>query len=253
MTDTSSRTPYRVSCPCGTSLRIDALKAERRLRCPTCGLVLSFVVTMDGRSRRPRVSIVVAPEAMKPEGESLATVSARKGEPPAAAEPKASRTRVGGRTVRGVLGTCACGTSFPVDDQELASIQACPQCGTRYHVVVKVERGTRKKTAILVPVDPQPGRRPAIAPAPPPATRAGRRTQVLGRGRTRVSRPPPPKPPIPPGAQGVDCPCGATLAVRRKDVARGMDCPACGRAVRFREVHDPQTLAPRIRIDPDAK
>jgi predicted nucleic acid-binding Zn-ribbon protein len=153
-----------------------------------------------------------------------------------------------------VLGTCICGTSFPVDDEELTSIQACPNCGVEYHVVVKMERGTRERSAILVPVKTVTVRRPSIAPRPmpPPSTRSGKRTVLPAKGKTRVSVPKAP-PVIPPGAQRVDCDCGEPLVVRKKDVVRGMACPACGRILKFQEVPNPQTLVPVIRIRPDPK
>ncbi len=254
MANDGARQFFRISCPCGAALRLDVLTANRRQRCPSCNLSLSFVVTMDGRSKSPRVSIVVAPEAMNLEGESLAVMS--RSEEPAAPEPEpAPPPRQRGKTVKGVLGTCSCGTSFPVDDEELTSIQACPNCGVEYHVVVKIERGTRTRTAILVPVKTTNVRRPSISPrvlVPPPPTRSVKRTQLPAKGRTRVAVPKAP-PVIPPGAQRVDCSCGEPLAVRKKDVLRGMACPSCGRALKFQEVPNPQTLSPVIRIRPESK
>jgi DNA-directed RNA polymerase subunit M/transcription elongation factor TFIIS len=196
---------------------------------------------MDGKSRRPRVSIVISPEAMKVDGDSLAVLADRQEAPPAP-------VRATSRTVRGVLGTCACGTSFPVDEEELTSVQACPSCGVAYHVVVKLDYASKKRTAILVPVKTVPVRRQSIV-APSPAAKPERRTQAIGRGRTGASSAP--KTQIPPGTQTVECSCGQVLLVRKADVARGMDCLKCGRALRFQEKADPQTLVPRIRIRPE--
>jgi hypothetical protein len=39
-----------------------------------------------------------------------------------------------------------------VEEGELATQQDCPGCGVRYHIVVKIEKGTRAKSALLVPV-----------------------------------------------------------------------------------------------------
>lgn len=251
MANDAQRAPHKVSCPCGASLRVDPLSPERSLRCGACGNRLNFIVTFDGKSRRPRVSIVVSPEAMALEGQSLGAADDDPAPAPAPA-PRATtsvpRPKASGNTVKGVLGTCLCGTQFPVDEEELTSIAACPTCGTEYHCVVKVERGTKAKSAILVPVKTAPVRRPSIAPTTTPARGGGRRTQV----RARTSAPKPPKAPvqIPPGAQGVPCPCGATLVVRRKDVVRGIVCESCGQAHKLQEVPDPQTLHPVIRIRP---
>jgi hypothetical protein len=258
MANEGQRAFHKVSCLCGAALRVDPLSPERRLRCPACGNSLDFIVTLDGKSKRPRVSIVVRAEAMIPEGESLATLADHGDEPAPAPPPRAAtsvpRARTG-KTGMGVLGTCICGMSFPVDSEELTSIQTCPQCQTEYHCVVKIERGTHERTAILVPVKTAPVRRPSIAPTalPPAATRSGKRTQVTaGRGRTRMMTPKAPVQ-IPAGAQGVLCPCGATLVVRKKDVVRGMVCESCGRGHKLQEVPDPQTLVPVIRIRPEPK
>ena len=242
------RPAQRVSGPCGTTLRIDIMKADRKARCPNCGMTLAFVVTMDNRTRRPGISLVISADAMKVEGESLAQMphAKAKGEPdedpPAPVET--SRTRVGGRTIKGVLGTCtACDTAFPVDDRELTSIQPCPNCGVEFHVVTKIVPGTKKKTAILVPVKLAPARRQTVAPPSSP-TRAIKRTQVAKPARSVT---------LPPGAQGVPCTCGDLLVVRKKDVAAGMTCPNCGKAVKFQESIHPQTMVPILRVKDSKK
>lgn len=249
MPDDGMKAVHKVSCPCGAGVRVDAQTAERSVRCPKCNRLLDFVVSIDARSRRAKVSIVVSMDAMMLEGQSLGLGTSKKKGPPPPVEPP--RTRVPPRTVKGVFGTCICGTSFPVDDQELTTIAPCPRCGIEYHVVVKIERGTKKKTAMLVPVKSEVARRPTISPAAPPppsATRSGKRTQAPMRARTKVAAPKPAPVEIPPGAQAVACSCGETLVVRRKDVVRGMLCPSCGRGLKFKEEIDPQTLAPRISL-----
>src|SRR5262245_30137960 len=103
MAESGGRPAQRVSCPWGTTLRIDPMKGERRARCPSCGLLLDFVVTLNERSKKPSVSIVVSPEAMNVGEETLATLphaKAKDVEPPAEEVPapvETARSRVGGR------------------------------------------------------------------------------------------------------------------------------------------------------------
>jgi DNA-directed RNA polymerase subunit M/transcription elongation factor TFIIS len=260
MADDGARAVHKVSCPCGAALRFNPMAADRRLKCPSCGLVLDFVVSVDGRSKRSRVSIVVSPEAVRTEGESLANTGNKEPAPaveaPARGSTSGPRPKPSGKTIKGVMGTCICGTLFPVDEEELTTIQACPQCGVEYHCVVKIERGSRQRTAILVPVKTAQVRRPSIAPQVlmPATTRTGKRTQLPPpKARSRTAAVPKPPPQIPPGAQAVPCACGEILVVRKKDVSRGMTCPGCGTVHKLQEVPDPQTLIPIIRIRPDSK
>jgi hypothetical protein len=260
MPDEIPRTFHKVSCPCGQDIRVDPMSQERRVVCRKCGMKVDFVVSIDPRLRKARVSIVVPRDAVKIEGESLA---ARKSVPepaPKAPPPPAPRTVAprSGKTVRVPTGTCACGTSFPVDESELTSIQACPTCGTSYHVVVKLEPGTRKKTVILVPEKPFARKEPP-APKPPPA-KASQKTKTIAppavparKGRATVAPTARTRavPEVPPGAQAVACPCGDYVIVRRRDLKGELPCEACGRSLRFEEVRDPQTLAPRIRVVTD--
>lgn len=246
---------HKVSCPCGADVRIDPLKPDRNVTCPRCRLRIDFVVTIDPKSRRPRVSIVVPLNAVKPEGESLAAVPAKTA--PRAPQPPPPRT------VRAVLAECPCGAAFPVDASKLPGLQSCPRCKTSYHVTLKTEPGTRKKSALLVPQTPAPVPRARASGKTrlglPPAGPARAETVIPARRgvRTRTIVPPPakaaPKPPpeVPPGAQAVPCPCGEIHIVRRKDLGHEVPCPTCGRTLRFEEVRDPQTLAPIIRVRTD--
>lgn len=241
----------KVSCPCGNAVRIDPMSSERSLRCPRCSYLIDFVVTVDKATKRPKVSIVVAPDAIKGAGESLAAASKPKRLPPPEPEappppPAASRAK---SVVRGVFATCLCGEEFPVDDRELTTIQPCPRCGVKYHVVVKIERDTKKRTAMLVPVEgtPPPPRPRVSQISAPRATRAPKRTRVTHAPKPRATAA------VPPGAQAVVCSCGESLVARRRDVEAGLTCGACGKVLRLMEDRDPQTLAPRIRLRPDPK
>ncbi len=243
------RPHLKLSCPCGGDVRVDPLSQDRSLHCPKCGLPIHFVVSVDPQDRRrSKVSLVVPRTAVRAEGESLGmrpskapseapktvrakTVAAVRVPPPPQAPPA---PRPSGRTVKGVRGQCVCGESFPVDESDLAGMQSCPGCGVRYHTVIKLEKGTRKKVVMLVPVKvtSQPDARSRMLPKP---AAAPRKTVRVPRAST-------------PGAPSVACSCGAPLLVRRRELAEGMTCPSCRRVLAFSETRDPQTLAPLIRL-----
>lgn len=281
MADEPIRAYQKVSCLCGAQIRVDPSSTDRRVTCPSCGSNFDFVVTLDPGRKRSKVSIVLPRAAMKTEGESLGKASGKpaasktaapknpepKAAPPPPPPPTPSRVtrKVSPKTVYALTGNCECGTVFPLfDTGELATVQACPECNRAYHVVFKLEPGTRKKTAILVPDKlALPKSRTLAAPPKPPkgATRTGktaandpgsRVTDFFtpgGKKRTQVTKARTKTPPeIPPGAQGVPCPCGELFVVRRRDVGRSLTCGGCGKTASFEEARDPQSLAPIIRI-----
>ena len=261
---------HKVSCLCGAEVRVDPLSMDRHVTCPNCNSSFDFVVTVDASRRNSRLSIVLPRAAMKTEGESLGKAGPKpesKAAAPATQAPKGATqvpkgvTKVpkksSGKTIQICMANCECGATFPLEDTgELATMQSCPQCNRTYHVIFKIEHGTRKKTAIIVPDKPVPQRKTM---APPPSKPAGgkadpmadifteRRNRTKKTARTSVPKPKT-SPEIPPGAQGVPCPCGEIFVVRRKDLGSEKTCAGCGRASTFEEARDPQTLAPVIRI-----
>jgi hypothetical protein len=281
---------HKVSCLCGAEVRVDPLNTDRHVTCPSCNNSFDFVVTVESGKRQPRLSIVLPRAAMKTEGESLgkagpkaeskppppppkpaapapkAVTQAPKGAPQA---PKTGVTRVSkkssGKTIQVSMANCECGATFPLEDTgELATMQSCPQCNRTYHVVFKLEPGTKRKTAIIVPDKPAPQKR-TMAPPPTPASKPASKADPIAdifterRNRTKMTKKAArtsvpkakPLPEIPPGAQGVPCPCGYLYVVRRRDLANEMTCESCGKTANFEEVRDPQTLAPIIRIRAD--
>ena len=280
----------KVSCLCGSQVRVDPLSGDRRVTCPSCGSTFDYVVTIDQASKAPRLSLILPKGALKPDGESLAlSPSARAPEPEPEAEaaefvpepepppppPPKAVTRVskkgGGKTIKAVIARCECGQDFPVEDNgELTSVQSCPVCDRAYHVVFKLSGGM--KSAIIVPTKPIVHRsgdklRSVVSKAPKGTTQVKRNndsttTDFFGpgrKGRTRVTKvsrntkiTPKPKAPveIPAGAQAAPCACGETFVVRRKDVGQVLTCAGCGAKSKASEVRDPQTLAPIIRMKP---
>src|SRR6185503_9190960 len=276
MAEDQFRSFQKVSCLCGAQLRVDPQSQNRHVACPTCGNAFDVVVSMDAAKRRSRVSIVLSRAAMKTEGESLGKAGdepvkagkapAAKAEPtptPAKPMPKVTRVsrKVCGKTTKAIMGNCECGASFPLEDtDELTILQTCPQCNILYHVVFKLEHGTHVKTAMLVPEKPKLPKSRTIAQKPAstkpivPLEESRVTDFFTKKGRTRVSaakaKPSKTKAPpeIPPGAQGVPCPCGTIFVVRRKDLNGELTCEGCGKTATFQETRDPQSLAPVIRI-----
>lgn len=276
----------KVSCLCGADVRVDPMNRSRTVTCPSCGNTFDFAVTVDAGNKGSRVSLILPSGAFKPEGESLALSPfaqaqpeadpedaqfepvAEEAPPPPPPPPPAktvARLPKKGQTIQTLMGHCECGSVFPlVDNGELTSVQSCTACKRSYHVVFKLVPGTTQKSAIIVPTKPLIHRRTMIeAPAPKPpkgatkvqpktvAPPARARTKI---GNTKVAKvPPKPKAPVevPPGAQAVLCSCGETFIVRRRDIGQELACAGCGKKARFQEIHDPQTLAPIIRIRPD--
>jgi hypothetical protein len=269
----SKRQIQSVSCLCGAEVRVDPVSQDRRVTCPSCQSTFDFVVTLDQASRNTRLTLILPRSALKPEGESLAFSSAAK-EPPS--PPPRAATRVtkksAGKTIKAVLARCECGESFPVEDTgELTSIQSCPECKRSYHVVFKIESGSKLKSAIIVPTKPIVHRgeklrtlitKPPQADPPKSFPQESGNTDPFGSGKkgrtrmTKVSRQTSdssrPKAPVevPAGSQAVPCSCGETFVIRRKDLGQVLTCTGCGQKARAVEGCDPQTLAPILRMRP---
>jgi len=277
MRDEPAKPVQQVSCLCGTTVRVDPLKQDRRVTCPGCNSTFGFVVTVDASKKKSMISLVLPKAAMKTEGESLAMkgglqpqaefqpdlfaeTKTRPQKPAPASKAPAAKavTKVprksSGRTISVPMATCECGAVFPLEDNgELTSLQSCPQCNLTYHVVFKIEPGTKQKTAIIVPEKPVIKHRMNTVAPPKAQARPGDVTDFFTKkGRTRVSKlsvkPKAPPPEIPPGAQGVPCSCGQVFVVRRRDLGQEKTCEGCGKVATFEEGRDPQTLAPVIRI-----
>jgi hypothetical protein len=245
----------KLSCPCGADIRVDPRKRERKVACPRCGLELSVVVSLDPKDLgQSKLSLVVPLKAVRTEGESLAKLG-RKTPPPApmstvVAPPAAPPPQASPKSVKGVFAECPCGTRFPVDETDLASKETCPGCKVRYHVVLRLVPGTKRKTAMLVP---ERGQSVVVKPPSPSGTKRMKKASPQAapkQGSTKVPRATKvrPLPELPPGAQGVACLCGAWLVVRQKDVRDGSTCASCGRALAFSEQRDPQTLVPVLKV-----
>src|SRR5436190_9151588 len=172
MRDEPTKPLPKVSCLCGATVKVDPLRQDRRVTCPNCNNTFDFVVTVDAARKKSMVSLVLPKAAMKTEGESLAFLGerpaseakaqpeyqpdlfaeakskpAKPAPPPKAPAPKGV-TKVprkgSGKTISVPMATCECGAVFPLEDNgELTSLQSCPQCNLTYHVIFKIESGTK--------------------------------------------------------------------------------------------------------------
>jgi hypothetical protein len=157
------RPTQKVSCLCGADVRVDLMSSDRRVVCRACSSTFDFVVTMDAARKNSRVSLILPRAALGLPSTPPERPAAPP--PPAPKAPTRVMKKTGGKTLRGLLGTCECGELFPlVDDGELASIQSCPHCRRSYHVAFRVEGKTGQKTAMLAPS----GARSRKTVVPPP-------------------------------------------------------------------------------------
>jgi hypothetical protein len=174
-------TIQKVSCLCGAEVCVDPQNRDRQVTCPSCQSTFAFVVTLDPKLKDSRLSLVLSPAAMKRASESLAKAPAVPSPKPVTRAPKRST----GKTIQISMATCECGAVFPLEDTgELTTLQSCPQCNKVYHVVFKIEHGTQKKSAMIVPQSPV---IPSWARRRVPPPKPSRSPTVPGkRGRTQT-------------------------------------------------------------------
>lgn len=244
---------YPVSCPCGASLVVDLKDPNALLSCPECKGTLQAVVSIDPRTSRRKVGIVVAPVAVTP------------------SRPAPAKTCV---TI------CRCGARLAVELKAAGRSYACAACGALHKSVQQTDRVTGLRRLILVAAPAgggpkgkprtsvrtqmlKPSPAPAGAPPPPPKTEPG-----------AAPRKPPSRGVKPPvevkesllmmaqgtiGAQPiarteesstVACFCGSRLALSDEAARRIVKCPECGKAYRIFLAVDPATKKPMAVMVP---
>jgi hypothetical protein len=179
MREKPPRSIQKVSCLCGAEVCVDAQNRDRQVTCPSCQSTFAFVVTLDPKLKDSRLSLVLTPAAMKRASESLAKPPVV---PPSKSVTRATK-RLSGKTTQISMATCECGAVFPLEDTgELTTLQSCPQCNRVYHVVFKIEHGTQKKSAMIVPQSPViPSWAKRRSPAPSKSSRSSTVTGKRGR------------------------------------------------------------------------
>jgi hypothetical protein len=179
MRDKAPRTIQKVSCLCGAEVCVDPQSRDRQVVCPACRSTFAFVVTMDPKLKNSRLSLVLSPAAMKRAGESFSEAPLSPPPKPVTRAPK----RSSGKTIHVSMARCECGAVFPLEDTgELTTLQSCPQCNRVYHVVFKIEHGSKEKSGIIVPQGPiaPPGGRIRAMPTSKPARSTTAPEKVAG-------------------------------------------------------------------------
>lgn len=236
-----------VSCPCGASLKIDPNETTQEMACPECGMTLEIVVTVDSKTKLPKVGILVKPGAVTP----------RRGK---------------GNEVH--VAKCVCGAQITIEEDRVDSIYTCAICDADYTATIRKSK-SGLSTLVVRPLTP-----PA-APAPtkaPPARRVGPRGGLPTKTTvTKVIKgaPPPTRsfrsPPITPppdsenaankekllllakgevGAQEVSfvgknqlisCFCGGMILLRDGFSKEIVKCPVCSKGYRIFVAMQPKT------------
>jgi hypothetical protein len=127
-----------VSCPCGASVEADLGGRRPVVVCPECKESLKIVVTLDPRTGKKRVGILVSPMAVVPEKPKKAQKGA-----PAAAEGMFKPL-------------CTCGSEVIVDFRSVDSVFTCGWCGASFTAFLKTDKETGEKAPVLIPVQVMP-------------------------------------------------------------------------------------------------
>ena len=101
-----------VSCPCGASLRIDPNETTQEMACPECGMTLEIVVTVDPKTKLPKVGILVKPGA----------VTSRSG------KDKGKESHIA---------KCVCGAQITIEEDRVDSVYTCVICGADYTASIR--------------------------------------------------------------------------------------------------------------------
>lgn len=127
-----------VSCPCGASVEADLGGRRPVVVCPECKESLKIVVTLDPRTGKKRVGILVSPMAVVPD------------------KPK--------KTVKGAAAVgegmfkplCTCGSEVIVDFRSVDSVFTCGWCGASFTAFLKTDKESGEKVPVLIPVQVMP-------------------------------------------------------------------------------------------------
>jgi len=250
-----------VSCPCGASLRIDPNETTQEMACPECGMTLEIVVTVDARTKMPKVGILVKPGAVTP----------RSGK---------------GKGNEVHIAKCVCGAQITIAEDRVDSVYTCVICDADYTATIRKSR-SGLSTLVLRPLVAAPARSTVRRVGPrgglPARTAVPAKTTV-----TKVTKgaPPPTRsfrsPPIasPPanenaanrekmlllakgdvGAQEVSfvgkdqliaCFCGGMILLRDGFGRELVKCPVCSKTYRIFVAMQPKTKATMAVMIPRA-
>jgi hypothetical protein len=100
-----------VSCPCGASLRIDPNETTQEMACPECGMTLEIVVTVDSKTKLPKIGILVKPGAVTP------------------------RSGKGKGEIH--IAKCVCGAQITIEEEHVDSVYTCVICDADYTASIR--------------------------------------------------------------------------------------------------------------------
>jgi len=225
------RTPTcTLSCPCGAPIIVDGRRPEGVQACVVCRQSLKVVASVDPRTRKRRIGIVVAPQAM--------TAATRAVKP--ASKREATKPRAKAAPLSGVHSPkCACGARVPVSSTAVDAVHTCPWCGACYTAVSRPDPKTGVPLLLLMPVE--------MVPAAPPAKKAEGAFQltpdVIGAQPLRSQD----------GRVFMSCFCGRELEVDPDAPQQDRTCPACTLSFQLVLAVEPGTHRPMVISLPRAK
>lgn len=130
----------KVSCPCGATVEVDLGGQRPVVVCPECKESLKIVVTLDPRTGKKKVGILVSPLAVVPQKAAREKPAARAAKTPAA---------VGEGMYKPL---CTCGSEVIVDFRSVDSVFTCGWCGASFTALLKTDKETGEKVPVLIPV-----------------------------------------------------------------------------------------------------
>ena len=117
-----------VSCPCGASLRIDPNETTQEMACPECGMTLEIVVSVDPKTKLPKVGILVKPGAVT---------------------PRSGKDQ--GKEVH--IAKCVCGAQITIEEDRVDSVYTCVICSADYTASIRKSK-SGISTLVLRPMAP---------------------------------------------------------------------------------------------------
>jgi len=243
-----------VSCPCGASLRIDPNETTQEMACPECGMTLEIVVTVDAKTKLPKVGILVKPGAVTP----------RSG------KDKGKETHVA---------KCVCGAQITIEEDRVDSVYTCVICDADYTASIRKAK-SGLSTLVLRPLVAAPAKNTsrrsaskggaipkAILIKPPEKTTVTKVTKGAPPPTRTWKSPPMPEPPSGGAAakekllllakgevgaqevsfvgkdQLISCFCGGMILLREGFNREIVKCPVCSKAYRIFLAQQPKTAA----------
>lgn len=205
-----------LSCPCGAPVIVDGRRPEGVQVCIVCRQSLHIVVSIDPRTQKRRVGILVAPQAV--------TVKTETVKPVKAASPKTRVKAPGPQEAQ-----CKCGTGVMVDTTQVDALYTCVGCGRCYSAFA------RAGVAQLMAVDTIP-----LDETPPPPTRTTK-TEAVSTASPVI------------GAQPLrnrgeevlmSCFCGREISINPDEHRQDLVCPGCSLSFQLMMAVEPGTHRP---------